>query len=124
MCFYDWNNIEAAELNPAYLRKVVVGEKVTVARVEVKRGSITQGHTHANEEVVVVLKGAWLFRLPSSEVTIAPNQLLVIPPGIEHSSEALEDTIALDICTPGRSDWMTGDDHFLHDDPDQSLWAV
>jgi quercetin dioxygenase-like cupin family protein len=124
MCFYDWNNIEAAELNPAYLRKVVVGEKVTVARVEVKCGSITQAHTHANEEVVVVLKGAWLFRLPSGEVTIAPNQMLVIPPGIEHSSEALEDTIALDICTPGRSDWMTGDDHFLHDDPDQSLWAV
>jgi mannose-6-phosphate isomerase-like protein (cupin superfamily) len=70
------------------------------------------------------LKGAWLFRLPSGEVTIAPNQMLVIPPGIEHSSEALEDTIALDICAPGRGDWMTGDDHFLHDDPDQSLWAV
>ena len=124
MCLYDWNRIEPAEVNPAYLRKVVAGENVTVARVEVNRGSITQAHTHANEEVIVVLKGAWLFRLPDGEVRVAPNQMLMIPSGVEHSSEALEDTVALDICAPGRNDWLTGEDQFLHDDPDQSLWAV
>ena len=124
MCFYDLNNIEPAEVNPAYLRKVVAGENVTVARVEVNRGSITQAHTHENEEVIVVLKGAWLFRLPDGEVKVTSNQMLMIPSGVEHSSEALEDTVALDICAPARTDWLTGEDQFLHDDPDQSLWAV
>jgi quercetin dioxygenase-like cupin family protein len=124
MCFYDWNNMEPSEVNAAYLRKVAVGANVTVARVEVNQGSITQAHQHENEEVIVVLKGAWRFRLPSGEVTIAANQMLLIPPGVEHSSEALEDTVALDICAPARSDWMTGEDQFLHHDPDQSLWAV
>jgi quercetin dioxygenase-like cupin family protein len=124
MCFYDWNNMEPSEVNAAYLRKVAMGENVTVAQVEVNQGSITQTHQHANEEVIVVLKGAWLFRLPSGEVTVAANQMLMIPPSVEHSSEALEDTIALDICAPGRNDWLTGEDQFLHHDPDQSLWAV
>jgi quercetin dioxygenase-like cupin family protein len=124
MCFYDWNNMEPSEVNAAYLRKVAMGENVTAARVEVNQGSITQAHHHANEEVIVVLKEAWRFRLPSGEVTIAANQMLLIPPGVEHSSEALEDTVALDICAPGRNDWMRGEDQFLHHDPDQSLWAV
>lgn len=124
MCFYDWNSMEPSEVNAAYLRKVAIGENVTVARVEVNQGSITQTHKHPNEEVIVVLKGAWRFRLPSGEVTIAANQMLLIPPGVEHSSEALEDTVALDICAPARNDWMTGEDQFLHHDPDQSLWAV
>jgi quercetin dioxygenase-like cupin family protein len=124
MCFYDWNNMEPAEVNPAYLRKVAVGENVSIAHVEVNRGSITQPHKHTNEEVIIVLKGAWRFQLPDRAVTVGSNQMLMIPPGVEHSSEALEDTIALDICTPGRKDWVNGEDQFLHDDPEQSLWAV
>ncbi|HEY2975536.1 MAG TPA: cupin domain-containing protein [Pyrinomonadaceae bacterium] len=124
MQFYDWNSMEPAEVNSAYLRKVANGENVTVARVEVNRGSITQVHQHENEEVIVVLEGAWRFQLPGGPVTIGVNQMLMIPPGVAHSSEALEDTIALDICAPGRKDWIDGADQFLHDDPDQSLWAV
>jgi quercetin dioxygenase-like cupin family protein len=124
MCFYDWNRMEPSEVNPSYLRKVATGENVSVARVEVNRGAVTQPHQHANEEVVVVLKGAWLFRLPSGEVRVGSNQMLLIPPGVEHSSEALEDTIALDICAPARRDWTTGDDQLLHHDPDQYLWGV
>ncbi len=124
MCFYDWNNIEQSEVNAAYLRKVAVGENVSVARVEVNRGSITQTHSHANEEVIVVLRGAWRFQLPSGDVTVGSNQMLMIPPGVEHSSEVLEDTVALDICAPARLDWVSGEDGYLHDDPYQSLWAV
>ncbi len=72
----------------------------------------------------MVLAGSWRFHLPSGDVTLSANQMLWIPPRTEHSSEALEDTIALDICTPIRMDWITGEDQVLHYDPDQSLWAV
>ncbi len=124
MCFYDWNSIEPEEITPAYLRQVAMGENVTVARVEVNRGAITHPHRHPNEEVIVVLKGRWCFRLPKGEVTVGSNQMLVIAPGVEHSSEALEDTVALDICAGARSDWITGEDQSLHHDPDQFLWGV
>ena len=124
MRFYDWERMEPEEITPAYLRKVAMGENLAVARVEVNRGAITQPHRHANEEVIVVLKGRWCFRLPHGEVMVGSNQMLVIPPGVEHSSEALEDTLALDICAGARSDWITGEDQPLHNDPDQFLWAV
>ena len=107
-----------------YLRKVAVGQNIAVSRVEVKEGSITQPHSHSNEEVVIVLEGAWRFNIAGREVTVRPNQMLIIPSEVEHSSEALKDTVALDICTPTRSDWISGEDQALRTDPDQNLWAV
>lgn len=124
MGFYDWDQMDAEEVNDLYLRKIAVGEKITVARVEVKQGAITHPHKHKNEEMIFVLEGTWRFHLPSGEVTLCAGQMVSIPPGVEHSSEALEDTVALDICAPTRLDWLTGEDKGLHYDPEQSLWAV
>ncbi|HEY6186895.1 MAG TPA: cupin domain-containing protein [Pyrinomonadaceae bacterium] len=124
MGFYDWDKMKAEEITELYLRKVAIGKNITVARVEVKEGAITHAHTHENEEMILVLTGAWRFHLPSGVVTLEANQMISIPPGVEHSSEALEDTVALDICAPTRPDWLTGSDRRLHQDPDQELWAV
>jgi len=116
--------MKAEEITDLYQRKVAIGESITVARVAVKEGAITHSHSHENEEMILVLKGSWRFHLPTGDVTLVPNQLLRIAPGIEHSSEALADTVALDICAPTRPDWINGADSLLHYDRDQSLWAV
>lgn len=124
MGFYDWDKMKPEEITELYRRKLALGDNITVARVEVLQGAATQSHKHDSEEVIIVLKGAWRFHLPSGEVTLTPNQMLSIPPGVEHSSEVIEDTVALDICTPTRLDWISGEDRSLHHDPDQLLWAV
>jgi quercetin dioxygenase-like cupin family protein len=124
MKFYDLNELENEEVNTSYLRKAVYGESLTVARVEVKQGETTERHAHDTEEVIYVLKGAWLFHLPDGDVALKDNQMLCIPAGTEHSSEVLEDTIALDICSQHRSDWVSGQDKSLHRNTEQFLWAV
>jgi quercetin dioxygenase-like cupin family protein len=124
MGFYDWDRMKPEEITELYRRKVALGSNLTVARVEVMKGAVTQPHSHEHEEVIIVLKGAWQINLPQGEVTLRENQMLSIPPGVEHSSEAIEDTVAIDICTAIRSDWITGEDRFLHQDPDHALWAV
>ena len=120
----DWDQIKAEQITELYQRKVARGESLTVARIEVKEGAITQAHSHENEEMILVLTGSWRFQLPSGEVTLKADQMLCIPRGVEHSSEALEDTVAIDICSASRADWLSGADQSLHSDPDQSLWAV
>ena len=124
MGFYDWDAIEPESISELYTRKMVRGQNMVVARVEVRQWAVTQPHKHDSEEVIIVLKGAWQFHLPTGDVTLRANQVLSIPPGVEHSSEALEDTVALDVCTPARLDWITGEDRLLHHDPDECLWAV
>jgi quercetin dioxygenase-like cupin family protein len=124
MKFYDLDKLENDEVNTSYLRKAIYGESLTVAKVEVKEGETTQPHSHDTEEVIFVLKGAWLFHLPEGDVVLCDNQMLCIPAGAEHSSEVLKDTIALDICSKYRSDWVSGQDKILHNNPEQFLWAV
>jgi quercetin dioxygenase-like cupin family protein len=124
MGFYDWDKLKPEEISELYKRQLALGENIMVARVEVKQWAFTQTHSHESEEVIIALKGAWQFHLPGGDVILRDNQMLSIPPGVEHSSQVLEDTIALDICTPARLDWITGEDKFLHQDPDQYLWAV
>src|SRR4030095_7758161 len=124
MGLYDWDRMTAEEVTGLYHRKLAIGERVTVARVEVKEGAVTFSHSHENEEMILVLTGSWRFHLPTGDVTLVPNQLLRIAPGVAHSSEALKDPVALDISPPAGADWLDGADRPLHYDPDQSLWAV
>jgi quercetin dioxygenase-like cupin family protein len=124
MKFVDLNDLENKEVSSTYLRKIAYGESLTIAKVEVQQGEVTQPHSHESEEVIFVLQGAWCFHLPDGDVTVRSNQMVFIPPGVEHSSEVLEDTIALDICSKSRPDWQTGVDKSLHSNPTQFLWAV
>lgn len=123
MNFYDWDQMPAEEITELYRRKIALGQSLMIARLEVMQGAVTEPHAHESEEVVMVLKGAWRFSLPEGEVTLRENQMLTIPPGVEHASEALEDTVAIDVCTR-RTDWLTGEDRFLHRHPDELMWAV
>jgi quercetin dioxygenase-like cupin family protein len=120
---YDWEKIKTDQITGLYSRKVAVGDNVTVARLEAQKGAATQMHSHQNEEIILVLQGKWRFFLPTGDVTLEPNQMLRIPPGMEHGSEVLEDVVAIDVCSPARMDWLTGEDRSLHYD-EQYLWAV
>ena len=123
MKMYDWEKIKTDHITGLYSRKVAVGDNVAVARLEAKKGAATRMHSHENEEIILVLSGKWRFFMPSGEVTLEANQMLRIPPGVEHGSEVLEDVVAIDVCSPARKDWLNGEDRPLHYD-EQYLWAV
>jgi quercetin dioxygenase-like cupin family protein len=124
MHLYDWNSMQPQAVTELYRRTVAQGENISIARVEVAKGSFTRAHRHEHEEVIILLKGCWQFYSPNGNVLLQPNQMLKIAPGVEHSSEVLEDVVAIDVCSPRRDDWMSGDDGKLHYDPDQWLWGV
>jgi len=124
MHVFDWNLMQPEAVTELYRRTVAQGEKISIARLEVAKGSSTRAHCHDHEEVIILLKGCWRFHLPTGDVVLRPNQILTITPGAEHSSEVLEDVVAIDVCSPTREDWLSGDDRRLHDDPDQWLWGV
>jgi len=124
MPVYDFNTLQPEHVTDQYNRKMVQGENLSVARLEAARGSTTRAHKHRYEEMIMVLQGSWRFRLPTGEVIVKPNQMITIPAGTEHSSEVLEDVVAIDVCSPAREDWVYGEDRGLRYDPDQSLWGV
>jgi quercetin dioxygenase-like cupin family protein len=113
MTHHDWNSIPAEQLNPKTFRKAIHTGNMTIARLELLKGSLVPEHHHVNEQVATVEKGALKFLIEGRELILRSGQSLAIPSNVPHAVEALEDTTVLDIFAPRRDDWIAGDDAYL-----------
>lgn len=120
---YDWNENESRTLIDGYSRGVAVGEKLMMAHVNLHGGAITSPHSHSHEEIIYVVFGKWAVTVGGEEIILGANQSLVIPPNIEHSSVALENTLAV-VATNYRPEWRDDSDFWLHYNAENHLWAV
>jgi quercetin dioxygenase-like cupin family protein len=84
-----------------------------LARLVLRKGAYVPLHQHFNEQVSHVVAGSLKFVLEGKEVTVRAGEILCIPPSVPHEVTALEDSVALDIFTPPRQDWIDGDDAYL-----------
>ncbi|HEX3437869.1 MAG TPA: cupin domain-containing protein [Pseudacidobacterium sp.] len=108
------SEIAVEHLNPLLDRQFVHGEQAMLSRLFLRKGCIVPEHSHHNEQITYILEGALRFRLNGDEVvTVAACEMLVIPPNVKHSAEALEDTVDLDVFAPPREDWIQGTDAYL-----------
>ncbi|HYL38349.1 MAG TPA: cupin domain-containing protein [Bryobacteraceae bacterium] len=113
MQIHQWDQIEKEQLSPLFSRQVIHGETMTVARVYLKKGGRVPEHSHPNEQISMLEQGSLKFVLAGVEKILKPGQVLRIPPHLPHSAEALEDCIAVDLFSPPREDWKSGDDAYL-----------
>jgi quercetin dioxygenase-like cupin family protein len=109
----DWSTLPVEKLNPLIDRQFISTGQVTVARFFLRKGATVPEHKHPNEQIAFVLSGAMRFVLEGKPITLRTGETLCIPPNVPHSAEALEDTIDLDVFTPPRADWTSGDDSYL-----------
>ena len=103
--FYSAKEGRWKELDGGGKRKIIHMDNLTVMALSVPRGTITDAaHKHANEQAAVVISGrVKLFIGAESRILVAGEGYLV-PPGVEHHIEALEDTVLIDYFTPKRTD--------------------
>lgn len=111
-----WDDLPKEQLNPKLARRVIWGERMTLAHIYLDRGCVVPQHAHENEQLTYVLQGAlrvWLGADGAEELTVRSGEVLTIPPGVPHRVEALEDTLDVDIFSPPRRDWLEGRDAYL-----------
>jgi quercetin dioxygenase-like cupin family protein len=113
MQVHCWEKIEKERLNPLSSRQVIHGEKLTVARMHLQKGCLVPEHSHHNEQLSMVERGSLRFKLDGAERVLSAGEVLRIPPGVPHSVTALEDSVAVDLFSPPREDWIRGDDAYL-----------
>lgn len=109
----NWDEIPLEQVTEQLGRKLVTGEREMVTQIFMKQGCFVPTHSHESEQVTYVLKGSLKFRLDGREVTLRPGDVLVIPSWMEHSAEALEETVEMDIFSPIRQDWIDKTDDYL-----------
>ena len=108
-----WKNVEREQLNPLIGREMVVGDKIMLARVLLKKGAHVPMHHHVNEQITYILEGALKFSIGGKEIVVHGGEVLCIPPNLPHEAWAVEDTVDLDVFHPPREDWMNKTDDYL-----------
>ena len=99
---HRWDEIALEKVTEMLSRKIVAGEREMLVQVYVKRGCLVPMHAHDSEQMTYVLQGSLRFLVGGEEVTVREGEVLHIPSGVAHQSEALEDTFELDVFSPLR----------------------
>lgn len=113
MKHHNWNAIPEEQMNALVGRKVIHGQNITVARLRLAKGAIVPLHSHVNEQISMLESGSIRFVIDGQETILHGGESLQIPPHAPHMVEALEDSVAVDLFSPIREDWIRGDDAYL-----------
>jgi quercetin dioxygenase-like cupin family protein len=102
---HRWDEIALEKVTEMLSRKVVSGDREMLVQVYIKRGCLVPMHAHDSEQMTYVLQGALKFLVGGEEITVREGEVLLIPSGVMHQAEALEDTFELDVFSPIRAEW-------------------
>lgn len=110
---YRWDDVKKEELSKTFSRQMIYGDKVMVAQLNIKKGSVVPEHSHENEQITWIMKGKLHFKIDGKEMDVGEGEVLVIPSNTKHEAIALEDTLDIDIFSPRREDWINKTDSYL-----------
>lgn len=104
--FDDLTAIQPQQLFEGYLARVVHGEELTFAVVEVDAGADLPEHHHANEQLGMVIRGSLLFRIGDEEREVGPGGTWQIASDTPHSARGgPHGAVVIDVFAPPREDW-------------------
>jgi quercetin dioxygenase-like cupin family protein len=103
---HRWDEIALEKITEMISQKIIAGEREMLAQIYLKRGAQVPVHAHDSEQMTYILQGALKVVVGGDEITVREGEVLHIPSGVPHQSEALEDTFELDVFSPIREDWL------------------
>lgn len=114
---FRWKDIPLENVTDHIDRRLITGDRLMVAHVYLKKGSIVPKHSHKNEQITYILKGVlhfWIGEDGSEEHVVRTGEVLHIPSNVVHRAQAMEETLDVDIFSPPRQDWLDGTDTYFH----------
>ena len=111
-----WDDVPLETVNESMQRKIITGERMTVARIYFKDGFLVPQHSHEMEQITQVVSGRmrfWFGSDRSKTVDLGPGEVVVIPPNLVHEALCMGDVEEVDMWSPRRDDWLNGTDNYL-----------
>lgn len=112
----NWEEIQLETVSKGMQRRIVTGEKMTVARIYFTDGFIVPMHSHVNEQITQILKGQMHFVFGGEEpkeMHLKPGDVVVIPSHVPHQARCIGEVEEIDMWAPRRDDWLDGTDDYL-----------
>jgi quercetin dioxygenase-like cupin family protein len=88
------------------LKTLVFGEKTLFTEFRLQQGSTLPGHEHPHEQTGYLVSGRMLLSIGEETFEAEPGDSWCIPGNVEHGAEILEDSIAIEVFSPVRRDYL------------------
>ena len=104
----SWDAVPRERVSDLIARRMITGDKLMLVRWEFAAGGYVALHRHPHEQVVMVETGRLKMTIGGEQVMLGPGSVRLIPSATPHDAEVLEDTVAIDIFSPPREDFLSG----------------
>jgi quercetin dioxygenase-like cupin family protein len=104
--FADLATLEPKRIWEGVVGRVVHSERLTLAVVELDPRCVIPEHSHANEQVGLLLAGSLVFRVGTEEQRLKPGSTWRISAGVPHEVHTGPNgAVVVEVFAPPRSDW-------------------
>ena len=80
-----------------------------VVELTLAKGAIVGTHSHPHEQMTHVVSGRLEFDVQGKKRVLGQDEVAHLPPNVPHGAVALEDSVTLEVFSPPREDFLTGD---------------
>lgn len=108
MGFGTFAGLLEEQLSEKISRRILSGKQAMIVWWSIGAGIHVEAHSHANEQIVWMLKGKMEFRLGTEQRVCSAGDVVVIPGGTEHEAWFREDTEVIDVFAPPRAEFLLG----------------
>lgn len=117
--FADIAAIAPQHIWDGVVARAVHGERVTMGLIELAPNSLVPEHSHANEQLGILVRGSFRFRVADETREVGPGGTWRILPDVPHEVETgPEGALVIEIWSPPREDWKV----LEHEEPRSPRW--
>jgi quercetin dioxygenase-like cupin family protein len=88
------------------LKGLAHGQKTHLVEFKMKAGSKLPAHSHSHEQTGYLVSGRIRLFIGDESRECAPGDSWSVPSGVPHYAEILEDSLALEVFSPLREDYL------------------
>jgi len=89
-------------------KTLVYGQKTLMTEFTLEKDSVLPRHGHPYEQTGYLVSGKIRLFIGSDSMECVPGDGWCIPEGVEHGADILEDSVAIEIFSPVREDYLPG----------------
>ncbi|TAL33173.1 MAG: cupin domain-containing protein [Spirochaetes bacterium] len=88
------------------MKTTVSGEKTHMTSFILEKGNLLPFHSHPHEQTGFLVSGLIMLTIGKESFETRPGDSWCIPSGVEHGAEILEDSVAIEVFSPPREDYL------------------
>jgi quercetin dioxygenase-like cupin family protein len=87
-------------------KTLVHGEKTLMTEFRLEKGAILPRHSHPHEQTGYLVSGRLDLTVGTETYRVEPGGSWCIPGNVEHTAVASEDTVAIEVFSPVREEYL------------------